>query len=126
MPPAGLHVHMQVEIDFSFEEFFHLMAGLRAGAWFGEGTVIKAELRRYDLVALRDTQLALMRRYRSVLTRRDLARLHWRVSAALARRTLGATLRGQPAAVGTALAFLPALLNSTGQTTRTVRPASDE
>lgn len=38
------------------------LAGLRAGAWFGEGTVIKAEPRRYDLVALRDTQLALMRR----------------------------------------------------------------
>lgn len=38
------------------------LAGLRAGAWFGEGTVIKAEPRRYDLVALRDTKLALMRR----------------------------------------------------------------
>lgn len=38
------------------------LAGLRAGAWFGEGTVIKAEPRRYDLVALRDTRLALMRR----------------------------------------------------------------
>ncbi|WP_439498024.1 Crp/Fnr family transcriptional regulator [Bosea sp. (in: a-proteobacteria)] len=38
------------------------LAGLRAGAWFGEGTVIKAEPRRYDLVALRETQLALMRR----------------------------------------------------------------
>lgn len=38
------------------------LAGLRSGAWFGEGTVIKAEPRRYDLVALRDTRLALMRR----------------------------------------------------------------
>lgn len=38
------------------------MAGLRAGAWFGEGTVLKNEPRRYDLVALRDTQLALMNR----------------------------------------------------------------
>ena len=38
------------------------LAGMRAGAWFGEGTVIKAEPRRYELVALRETRLALMRR----------------------------------------------------------------
>ncbi len=38
------------------------LAGLRAGAWFGEGTVIKNEPRRYDLVALRETRVALMRR----------------------------------------------------------------
>ncbi len=34
--------------------------GLTAGAWFGEGTVLKREQRRYDVVALRDTRLALM------------------------------------------------------------------
>jgi CRP/FNR family transcriptional regulator, cyclic AMP receptor protein len=38
------------------------LAGMRSGAWFGEGTVIKAEPRRYELVALRETRLALMRR----------------------------------------------------------------
>jgi CRP-like cAMP-binding protein len=38
------------------------LAGMRSGAWFGEGTVIKAEARRYELVALRETRLALMRR----------------------------------------------------------------
>jgi CRP/FNR family transcriptional regulator, cyclic AMP receptor protein len=37
-------------------------AGLTAGAWFGEGTVLKNEPRRYDVVALRDTRLALMDR----------------------------------------------------------------
>ena len=37
-------------------------AGLTAGAWFGEGTVLKNELRRYDVVALRDTRLAMMDR----------------------------------------------------------------
>jgi CRP/FNR family transcriptional regulator, cyclic AMP receptor protein len=37
-------------------------AGLTAGAWFGEGTVLKNEARRYDVVALRDTRLALMDR----------------------------------------------------------------
>ncbi len=34
--------------------------GLRSGAWFGEGTVLKKEPRRYDIVALRDSRLALM------------------------------------------------------------------
>ena len=36
--------------------------GVTAGAWFGEGTVLKNETRRYDVVALRDTRLALMDR----------------------------------------------------------------
>lgn len=38
------------------------LAGLRTGGWFGEGTVLKNEARQYDLVALRDTRLALMDR----------------------------------------------------------------
>ena len=38
------------------------LAGLTAGAWFGEGSVLKNEPRRYDVVALRDTRLALMDR----------------------------------------------------------------
>jgi len=38
------------------------LAGLRAGGWFGEGTVLKGEERMYDLIALRDTELALMNR----------------------------------------------------------------
>ena len=37
-------------------------AGLTSGAWFGEGSVLKGEPRRYDVVALRDTRLALMDR----------------------------------------------------------------
>jgi len=37
-------------------------AGLTAGAWFGEGTVLKNEPRRYDVVAVRDTRLAMMNR----------------------------------------------------------------
>jgi CRP-like cAMP-binding protein len=36
--------------------------GLTSGAWFGEGSVLKNEPRRYDMVALRDTKLALMDR----------------------------------------------------------------
>jgi CRP/FNR family cyclic AMP-dependent transcriptional regulator len=38
------------------------LAGIRAGGWFGEGTVLKNEPRQYDLVALRDTRMALMDR----------------------------------------------------------------
>ncbi|CAL78947.1 putative transcriptional regulator with cAMP binding domain belongs to HTH Crp family [Bradyrhizobium sp. ORS 278] len=37
-------------------------AGMSAGAWFGEGSVLKNEPRRYDVVALRDTRAALMER----------------------------------------------------------------
>ena len=37
-------------------------AGLTAGAWFGEGTMLKNEARRYDVVALRDTRVAMMDR----------------------------------------------------------------
>lgn len=36
------------------------LAGMRAGIWFGEGSVLKAEPRQYDLVALRDVRLAMM------------------------------------------------------------------
>ena len=38
------------------------LAGMTAGAWFGEGSMLKSEPRRYDVVALRDTRLALMDR----------------------------------------------------------------
>lgn len=34
--------------------------GLSAGAWFGEGTILKGELRKYDVTALRDSRIARM------------------------------------------------------------------
>jgi CRP/FNR family cyclic AMP-dependent transcriptional regulator len=37
-------------------------AGVRAGGWLGEGSVLKDEPRQYDLVALRDTRIAMMNR----------------------------------------------------------------
>jgi CRP-like cAMP-binding protein len=37
-------------------------AGIGAGGWFGEGSVLKDEPRKYDLVALRDTHLLMMSR----------------------------------------------------------------
>lgn len=36
------------------------LAGMRAGGWFGEGSILKKEPRQYDLVALRDVKLAMM------------------------------------------------------------------
>jgi CRP/FNR family cyclic AMP-dependent transcriptional regulator len=36
--------------------------GITAGGWFGEGSLLKSELRRYDAVALRDTRIASMPR----------------------------------------------------------------
>jgi CRP-like cAMP-binding protein len=38
------------------------LAGIRSGGWFGEGSLLKNEVRQYDLVALRDTRMALMNR----------------------------------------------------------------
>jgi CRP/FNR family cyclic AMP-dependent transcriptional regulator len=38
------------------------LIGVPPGGWFGEGTVLKDEARRYDVVALRDTEMALMNR----------------------------------------------------------------
>jgi CRP-like cAMP-binding protein len=37
-------------------------AGIGTGGWLGEGSVLKDEPRKYDLVALRSTRLALMTR----------------------------------------------------------------
>ncbi|MBR0828627.1 Crp/Fnr family transcriptional regulator [Bradyrhizobium manausense] len=36
--------------------------GVSAGGWFGEGTIMKNEVRKYDLVAVRDTHLAMLNR----------------------------------------------------------------
>jgi CRP-like cAMP-binding protein len=38
------------------------LAGQTAGGWFGEGSLLKREARRYDVIALRDTRIALMPR----------------------------------------------------------------
>lgn len=36
------------------------LAGTGTGSWFGEGSILKNEPRRYDLVALRESRIALM------------------------------------------------------------------
>lgn len=37
-------------------------AGATDGSWFGEGSVLKNEPRKYDVVAIRDTRMAMMHR----------------------------------------------------------------
>ena len=37
-------------------------AGATDGSWFGEGSVLKDEPRKYDIVAIRDTRMAMMSR----------------------------------------------------------------
>ena len=37
-------------------------AGIPTGGWFGEGSLLKPEPRRYDVVALRDSRIACMKR----------------------------------------------------------------
>lgn len=36
--------------------------GVHAGGWFGEGTVLKGEPRRYEVIAMRDTTVAMLDR----------------------------------------------------------------
>ena len=38
------------------------LTGIAAGGWFGEGSLLRTEARRYDAVALRDSRVALMPR----------------------------------------------------------------
>ena len=38
------------------------LTGISSGGWFGEGSLLKEEMRRYDVMALRETRVALMNR----------------------------------------------------------------
>lgn len=53
---SGLIKMSAVSVDGKAMTF----AGIGKGAWFGEGSLLKDEPRKYDLVALRDTTLVLM------------------------------------------------------------------
>jgi CRP-like cAMP-binding protein len=37
-----------------------LITGIPTGSWFGEGSLLKKEIRKYDVVALRDSRIAFM------------------------------------------------------------------
>ena len=38
------------------------LTGISTGAWFGEGSLLKEEPRRYDVMAIRETRVAFMSR----------------------------------------------------------------
>ena len=38
------------------------LTGISSGGWFGEGSLLKSEARRYDVMALRETRVAFMNR----------------------------------------------------------------
>lgn len=46
--------------NFSPEGRSVTFTGLSAGGWFGEGTLLKQEARKYDVIALRDSRIARM------------------------------------------------------------------
>jgi CRP/FNR family cyclic AMP-dependent transcriptional regulator len=46
----------------AFDGKEHSFIGIASGGWFGEGTLLKTEPRRYDIVALRDTKLQMLPR----------------------------------------------------------------
>jgi CRP/FNR family transcriptional regulator, cyclic AMP receptor protein len=48
--------------SMSIEGSLSVFLGVPSGEWFGEGSVLKSEARRYDVVALRDTELLCMPR----------------------------------------------------------------
>lgn len=41
-------------------KIFSMMTGIPAGSWFGEGSLMKREERRYDVVALRPSRIAFL------------------------------------------------------------------
>ena len=46
--------------NYSFEGKAMSFSGIPAGGWFGEGSLLKNEIRRYDGLALQDSRIALM------------------------------------------------------------------
>ncbi len=38
------------------------LTGISSGGWFGEGSLLKSEVRRYDVMAIRETRVAFMNR----------------------------------------------------------------
>lgn len=81
------------------------LAGFPAGMWFGEGSLLKGEVRRYDIVVLRKSRIALMNRatfywlfdnsvaFNRFLVRQFNERLGQFISAIEQERSLDATAR---------------------------------
>lgn len=48
--------------NYSFEGKAITFSGIPPGGWFGEGTLLKSEIRRYDALALQESKVAYMNR----------------------------------------------------------------
>ena len=48
--------------NYSFEGKAMTFSGIPSGGWFGEGSLLKNEIRRYDAVALQDARIAYLNR----------------------------------------------------------------
>ena len=48
--------------NYSFEGKAMTFSGIPAGGWFGEGSLLKSEIRRYDGLALQDSRIAYLNR----------------------------------------------------------------
>lgn len=49
--------------NYSFEGKAMTFSGIPAGGWFGEGSLLKSEIRRYDGLALQDSRIAFLSRH---------------------------------------------------------------
>jgi CRP-like cAMP-binding protein len=82
--------------------------GVLGGAWFGEGSLLKDTVRQYDVIALRDTRLALMPR----------ATFHWLLDNSIGFNRFVMTLLNERLGMFISLVEYDRMLDTTGRLAR--------
>ena len=82
--------------------------GVLGGAWFGEGSLLKDTARQYDVIALRDTRLALMPR----------ATFHWLLDNSIAFNRFVMTLLNERLGMFISLVEYDRMLDTTARLAR--------
>ncbi|OWW21888.1 Crp/Fnr family transcriptional regulator [Noviherbaspirillum denitrificans] len=82
--------------------------GVLGGAWFGEGSLLKDTPRQYDVIALRDTRLALMPR----------ATFHWLLDSSIAFNRFVMTLLNERLGMFISLVEYDRMLDTTARLAR--------
>ncbi|HZW22464.1 Crp/Fnr family transcriptional regulator [Noviherbaspirillum sp.] len=82
--------------------------GVLGGAWFGEGSLLKDTVRQYDVIALRDTRLALMPR----------ATFHWLLDNSIGFNRFVMTLLNERLGMFISLVEFDRMLDTTGRLAR--------
>lgn len=82
--------------------------GVLGGAWFGEGSLLKDTVRQYDVIALRDTRLALMPR----------ATFHWLLDSSIGFNRFVMTLLNERLGMFISLVEYDRMLDTTGRLAR--------